>query len=346
MSVPAAPIHFHSAASAPAACHKQSLACLQLLQHKSTVFSSAHPLAVSEYVNEHVGNHGLRLQRDGRGTAALAHRKFGSMDLCRLAYGSQARVVSDRLHGIYHLQFILSGSCRYELANESIQLLPGQLMIINPEDPVDLTYSDDCEKFILRLPAYMMESTCLENRWHKPVEGVRFSPIPYQFNNLKSLFYLLSLICQEAEAEFQQPWLLSQYNRVITTKLMTELSHNVSFEAPTLTDISFERLVDYIEKNIKSDLCVEKLAAQAYMSTRSVYMLFKKHANATPKQFIRDKKLQAVHQVLTNPECGGFVNITALALEYGFTHLGRFAETYRKTYGVLPSETLKRHLNA
>jgi AraC-like DNA-binding protein len=34
-------------------------------------------------------------------------------------------------------------------------------------------------------------------------------------------------------------------------------------------------------------------------------------------------------------------NVTAVALEFGFTHLGRFAELYRQTFGILPSTSLK-----
>lgn len=120
------------------------------------------------------------------------------------------------------------------------------------------------------------------------------------------------------------------------------LDHNVSLDKPSLTDVSFERLLHYIEENIKSDLCVEDLARQAHMSTRSIYLLFEKHAKTTPKNFIRQKKLEAVHKVLLDPKPGEFVNITALALEYGFTHLGRFAETYRETFGMLPSALLKQ----
>nr|WP_289711683.1 helix-turn-helix domain-containing protein [Escherichia coli] len=35
-------------------------------------------------------------------------------------------------------------------------------------------------------------------------------------------------------------------------------------------------------------------------------------------------------------------NLTELALDFGFAHLGRFAEQYRRQFGELPSETLRR----
>ncbi len=318
--------------------------CFQFLREKSTVYSAADPFAVSEYVNEHVGSHDLRLQKRGdTSTAGLAHRKFGGIDLCRLSYGRQARVVSEGLGDIYHLQFILQGHCEYVMRKESHSFSAGQLLVINPDDPIDLTYSDDCEKFIVRLPTSILQESCLENRWLRPLDGIRFAPIPYRFQELESLLYLLTLICQEAEGGMISPQLLGHYNRVIASKLMTMLQHNVSLEAPSLTTMSFERLEQYIEANIKQDISVEELAKQARMSTRSLYLLFEKHVKTTPKNYIRQKKLEAVYRSLMDPACR-IANITAVALDYGFTHLGRFSESYREAFGLLPSESLKeRH---
>ena len=65
----------------------------------------------------------------------------------------------------------------------------------------------------------------------------------------------------------------------------------------------------------------------------------------TPKHYIRQKKLEHVHATLTDPT-RPVPNVTAVALEYGFTHLGRFSELYKSTYGILPSESIKARLAA
>lgn len=310
------------------------------LNDSSRVFAGADPYEVSDYVNSHVGSHGLRLPNAGASSASLSHRKAGSLDLCRVSYGAQARIVSPGLPDVYHVQFILRGHCRYAVYRDSLCLSAGHVLLINPEEPIDLTYSEDCEKFIVKIPSTMFNETCIEHRWFKPNECIKFNQVPYQFGELDSLLQVLHLLCQEAESDTATPQMLQHYNRVVTSKLMTMLKHNVSLETLSLPSVSFDRLVQYIEDNIKDDITAENLAQFAHLSLRSLYLLFEKHAKSTPKNFIRQKKLERVYSTLMNP--GRHVaNVTTVALDYGFTHLGRFSECYKATFGVLPSESLR-----
>lgn len=186
----------------------------------------------------------------------------------------------------------------------------------------------------------MFNEACIEHRWLKPHESIRFSQHPYKFEELDSLLYLLHLLCQEAESGMATPQMLQHYNRVVTSKLMTMLKHNVCLTQPAQQSVSFERLVQYIEENIKRDITAEELARYARVSLRSLYLLFEKNANTTPKNFIRQKKLEQVYATLMDPASQA-ANVTAVALEYGFTHLGRFSEFYKSAFGMLPSETIK-----
>ena len=310
------------------------------LQGRSNVFSAANPYEVSDYVNQHVGSHGLQLSRNGQSTASLSHCKAGSLDLCRLSYGAQARIVSEGLPDIYHVQFILRGHCRYVLHRDALDLPAGHVLLINPDEPIDLTYSEDCEKFIVKVPTSLLNEACIEHRWLKPNESIKFSQTPYRFEDIDSLLYLLQLLCQEAESGGATPQMLQHYNRVVTGKLMTLLRHNVDLTSPAQQCVSFERLVQYIDDNLKRDISAEELAKYAHMSLRSLYLLFEKNAQTTPKNYIRQRKLERVYTTLMDP-ASKVANVTAIALEYGFTHLGRFSEFYKTAFGMLPSESLR-----
>jgi AraC-like DNA-binding protein len=87
------------------------------------------------------------------------------------------------------------------------------------------------------------------------------------------------------------PQMLQHYNRVVTGKMMM-LKHNVCLDNPAGHSVCFDRLAQYIDEHIKDNLTAESLAAYAKMSLRSLYLLFEKNARTTPKNYIRQKKLE------------------------------------------------------
>jgi AraC-like DNA-binding protein len=311
------------------------------LTRHSQVFRDADPHAVSHYVNEHVGSHCIQLPRSADAHARLNHRKLASLDLCQISYGSSVRVTSQALEDIFHLQILLHGSCLSRGSTGTRHLVPGALWLINPDEPVDLTYSQDCEKFILKIPTRLLESTCQEQRWLYPREGIRFSQHHYPLNQLQSFTQLLETICTEAEEGEALPRVQEHYAQIVASKMLTLMGNNVLREHLAGSNSTFERVIDYIGRNLRTDISVQTLANQARVSVRSLYALFEKHLCITPQRYIREQKLLCIQACLADPSCN-VRNITELALDYGFVHLGRFAEHYRKQFAELPSDTLRR----
>jgi transcriptional regulator GlxA family with amidase domain len=57
-------------------------------------------------------------------------------------------------------------------------------------------------------------------------------------------------------------------------------------------------------------------------------------------QFVRDVRLDAVRERLTRADSP--CTVAEVATEFGFGHLSRFSQDYRRRYGENPSETLAR----
>ena len=313
----------------------------RLLSEQSCVFHHADPYAVSDYVNQHVGQHHIGLSRTTHPQASLSHRKFAELDLCRISYGGSVRVTSPALETIFHLQVLLNGNCLWRGHQREHHLVPGELLLINPDDPVDLTYSEDCEKFILKLPVHLLDSICAEQRWQRPSGGVRFLRNHYRLEELGGFLNLLGMICNEAEVSGSLPRVQGHYSQIVASKLLTLMTTNVRMETLGGAGMGLERILDYVERNLKLEVSAEALAEQANMSVRSLYALFDRHLSTTPRQYIRQRKLERVQACLSDPSCA-VRSVTELALDYGFLHLGRFSESYRQRFGELPSETLKR----
>lgn len=314
-----------------------------LLSTKNKIFERADPHAVSDYVNQHVGAHCIKLPRTGQPQASLSHCQFGKLDLCKLSYGGSVHVTSPALETIYHLQLLQRGHCLWRGRGQAHYFTPGELLLINPDDPVDLTYSDDCEKLIVKLPASFLEKACSENQWLSPEGGVRFTAIRYDLKQLEGIESLLWLICQEAEAEHCAPQVQDHYSRLIAAKLLSTLANNIRGEPLSESCRSLGSITDYIDEHLRKDISIEQLAQLANMSPRSLYMLFERKLGTAPKAYIRQRKLEQIHSHLSDPSTT-VRNITEIATTYGFFHLGRFSESYKSAFGELPSDTLrKRH---
>jgi len=313
---------------------------MNLLSERSRVFERADAYAVSEYVNQHVGTHCIRLPRRGRPAASINHRTFASLDLCRISYGGAVRVTSAALETSFHLQILLQGQCSSRVAGQEHIYVPGEMLLINPHDPVDLTYSADCEKFILKLPVALLESACLAQHWCVPAEGIRFLAARHDLSRLGGFLSLLGLICQEAEGEVEaSDTVPGLYERIVAGKLLNLVSSNLS-RAVGQVPGRIDEIRQYIEAHLTDDVTVEQLMAVGRVSERSLYALFERHLGIGPRDYIRRRKLESVQRQLTGP---GARSVTEVALDHGFSHLGRFAQAYRQRFGELPSQTWKRH---
>lgn len=314
-----------------------------LLSERSQVFTACAPGEVSEYVGRHLGSHRLQIGRDTAARASLAHRGFAALDLCRLHYAGQVRILAPALNELYHLQILLRGRCLWQGREGIRDYGPGELMLLNPSEPVDLVYSDDCEKFIVKLPATLLERVCQARGWTLPAGGIRFAR-PVAQRPSRDIVDLLRLICHEAEVAlpngFQEPYL-----QILASKLLLQLPSNLAAPASRGEPCNrFAQLVEYIEAHLGEELTPRQLAAQAHLSERGLFSLFQREAGCAPLEFVRQRRLERVRQVLLDPQAGAR-SVTEVALAHGFLHLGRFAQQYKARFGESPSTTWRGRLN-
>jgi AraC-like DNA-binding protein len=134
---------------------------------------------------------------------------------------------------------------------------------------------------------------------------------------------------------------------LVATKLLEIAPHNIQVPRLCRADEAFfERINDYIDANARGDITAEGLAKLCCVSSRTLYDRFKKVKGVAPNAYVRERKLLKVRSRMLNFH-SGVQNVTEVALEYGFSHLGRFSSEYKQLFGESPSETLRsrrRHL--
>ena len=89
-------------------------------------------------------------------------------------------------------------------------------------------------------------------------------------------------------------------------------------------------------------LSIADVLSHTGCSRKALFENFRRHRGYTPGEFLARERLALAHERLSEPFESD--SVTSIAYASGFSHLGRFSEIYRKRYGVLPSQTLKRAL--
>lgn len=94
--------------------------------------------------------------------------------------------------------------------------------------------------------------------------------------------------------------------------------------------------------HLNDPITIAALSQTVGVSERTLRNAFADVHRESPKRYFLKQRLQSVRQVLS--DAGNTVaTVTAVATDYGFYELGRFALQYRALFGESPSETLRRH---
>jgi len=273
--------------------------------------------------------------RGGALRAASVHH----LDLCRLAAEIDCDEAPTSAGDQYEALVLVSGRAFLRTGEGEIELEPGQILL-GTCTPPELRYSSDGELWSVLVPESILREACAECGWLQPTECMRFNRSPCSREELDHLAMLLRLVASECASGAVRAQLFMHYAHAVADKLLFTLQRNQPSSQTCGQVRLFERLERHIEARIKQDISVEQLAQFAGLSQRSLYQVFKDQARMSPRSYIRRKKLEHVYATLMDPAVR-VASVTAVALDYGFTHLGRFAELYKSSFGVLPSESLK-----
>jgi len=95
---------------------------------------------------------------------------------------------------------------------------------------------------------------------------------------------------------------------------------------------------DYLVEHILEPLQMYKLCQLTNKSVRTIEITFKQVFNLTVRDYHAYYRLSLVRQTLIHDKN---ISVTDAAIQYGYIHLGRFSNNYKKLFGELPSKTLR-----
>ena len=102
--------------------------------------------------------------------------------------------------------------------------------------------------------------------------------------------------------------------------------------------LSIYKAKDIIDNDIANTPSLRALTRMVCLSEYKLQAGFKKHFGMTVYAYVIDRRLEKARLLLEH----GNVKVSDVACYVGYNELGRFAEKFRKKFGVNPSEYLKK----
>ena len=274
---------------------------------------------------------------------------LGDISLNYVQYGAEVEIDPGCLGDFYLLQIPLRGNARIEWAGQSFTSDAHRASLASPSQPLRMRWGDDTPHLIVKIGKAVVqrhwESLCGEAAGARPLE---FEPeIALDEGAGASVKHLVEFLAQElscGRTPLTTPFLAQAESGLIHT-LLGQLPHNQSArlgaERGDVSPRALRRAREYIEAHLPDALTVDEIASASGLCVRSLQVAFRQHAGQTPMAYLRERRLLAVHERLSDP--GADTTVTSVALQFGFAHLGRFAQDYARRFGESPHRTLQRH---
>ncbi|MFJ2691774.1 AraC family transcriptional regulator [Pseudomonas sp. NPDC087336] len=328
----------------------------QVVTHSDIRINSYDMAGARAWMEEVCGPHSLQSAQPDRVSFRHSARVFRSYatTLGTMEYGADVRI------GVEGSEHLASYSLSLPLGGEQELLYLGNRIhsnrnigvIVSPFHSQELSMAGDCKKLSVVIPRVTMR-LALEDILKRPVEiPINFDPVmDGQIGASASWWRLIGHFVSEQEvggAAFDQ----TLFSRDIEASLVRGL---ILAQKNNYTDEIQECLIgrlpsyllkakDFIHANAREDIWLEDIEIAAGVSRFKLFDGFKKHMGMSPMAYLKKLRLSEVRKKLLKGGRG--INISTVATEWGFNHLGRFASEYKKLFNEMPSETMHRNDNS
>lgn len=270
----------------------------------------------------------------------------GELELAQLGFGAEVELDQQAPQRFTLVTTQLRGYSEIRAGGGTHRGGAGMVVVDSAGAPVVKRFSRDSCRLNLRI-----DQALLTARWQSLLGREAKAPLLFQpvlaagtVAQAHWLALLRTLLaCAGGHGPPASPLLLRQLEETAALFLLTEVPHSGSVllrPVPAIAPRHVRRAEDYIRTHAAEPLTLAGIAAAAGVSVRALSEGFRKARQTTPMACLREQRLAAAREALLR--AGPKDTVAAIASDWGFGNLGRFAADYRRRYGEAPSETLRR----
>lgn len=265
-------------------------------------------------------------------------------------YGAlPVELLPPRMRNEYWIQLPLRGQLQATIGRETIDCDPRRAAIASPaqEECSFLSAAGGARiQLALQKPQVVQQLAALLGE--VPVRPLDFAPVLDLTSghgaSLARYALMAAVDLDQPDSVLRNPLATSMFEQLIMTGLLLSHPHNYSDmlrrRERSVAPRDVKRAIDYMESRLDASVTLPDLVAAAGVPGRTLFKHFRDSKGTSPMGYLRNARFEKVHAALKRAEAG---SVTAIAMAWGFGHMGRFAVEYRRRFGESPSSTLKRH---
>ncbi|MBD0693423.1 AraC family transcriptional regulator [Streptomyces sp. CBMA123] len=309
----------------------------------TVLFSGGEVRDLHDTVAAEFAPHKLRVREvPAAGGGRFVRHWQGDVSVYELGYGADVDVVPGELTDFYSLQIPLAGS---GLVTVDGRPLSTPFSIAGPGQHLAMDWGRDCVNTVLLIARQAVDRAVAVRRGEPGEQAVRFDPaLERESAAMADWLDLARAYARAAGGELfaRSPLARQHHEQLLLHGLLDIQPHNLG-RAPAVVaaPAAVRRAVTFCAEHAHEPISVADIAQAARVSLPSLRRGFRIHLGTTPLAHLRRVRLDHAHHDLFAAARGGSAaTVTQVALRWGFAHLGRFSQEYRKAYGRLPSEVL------
>ncbi|WP_446900613.1 anthranilate 1,2-dioxygenase regulatory protein AndR [Burkholderia sp. YIM B11467] len=270
------------------------------------------------------------------GASHMDFVKLGGLGIGTIAFGDAMRVQVDAVDGYYLLMFCLSGQAEVRAMGRQLGVDGQTGVLCAPGERFDAVLSADCEQFVLRIDAATVGSLTGDPRATlDPVLHISDAAL----SAWRQQLMLVARSPELLERANANPRVASQLEHLLIDLLIE--GHPPSVLRASHRDPApgfVRRAQEFVNAHYAQPLQLADIVQAANVPERTLRDAFLQFRGMSPMQYLRATRLDHARELLRGTASDR--RIADVALDCGFTHLGRFAIAYREKFGESPSETL------
>jgi AraC-like DNA-binding protein len=327
-----------------------------LFPPETLLFSSADPRQAARDVARIFKPHTLRL----RGSDMKLHAKMntirsGNFSASRLEYGADVEIDPGPLDDFFLIQIPVSGNAEIGCGNARFESSVQTASLLSPTLPVRMRWLAGNAQLCVRFERAFVEQHCASHLGHTLDGALEFDPAVgmdagagrYFLRLLKAYLDELAVAAETGGAihPLMRDRVGDQFAASLLNALLYGQPHTWSEELrrpeQAVAPHCVRKAEEYLREHFREPISMETLALAVGVSTRTLFAGFRDFRKTTPMAYLRDLRLDKARGSLLAGEASSAVQVTNIALDSGFAHLGRFAASYRARFGESPSATAR-----